>query len=154
MLDNIKNILYTGHSKTNKPHRERKNTMKIKGYVIDVKKSRHGAVEIERDLENLYKVVGCRYIDIVSRVIGKDRFDIVCDDEGLLFDHPIPSALDKNNGVMLVGNLFICEHDGEGNLISLTDEQIRAIRKNVMYRLATTENGESKMLPILCNIDY
>lgn len=100
---------------------------KLKGVLIKVDGTCE-VVEIVDTLDNLYNVCECSCIDIVSRRIGGKMFDIVLDDEGLLKDNPIVTAMRKDAKEMLVGNLFIVKNDGRGNLKSLSDEEIASVR--------------------------
>lgn len=90
------------------------------------------ACKIKNDLDTYYKMIQCNCIDIVERKIGGKVFDIVLDDEGLLKENPIPSMIEKNGRIMLVGNLLICHHDNNGNLTSLDKEDKDLIEKNII----------------------
>jgi len=84
------------------------------------------------DLEDYYKLIGCRVIDIVSRKIGKKWYDIIVDDEGLLKEDPIISAIDDYGRVMLVGSLIICGlADMEGELTDLSDNDVKYIKNRI-----------------------
>lgn len=100
--------------------------MRINGILIDVSSNPGKVKQVEIDNENLngfYDMLNCRCIDITTRKIGERRFDIVCDDEGLLKDEPVVSAVDKKKNPMLVGNLFICNHY-KGDLTSLSKDDV------------------------------
>lgn len=97
-------------------------------------------------LEDYYKLIGCRCIDIVTRRIGRKVYDIIIDDEGLLTDDPIISAIDDLGRVMLVGNLIICgTADAEGELRDLDLTDIKYIRKRV-HTLNTRKHRDLLML--------
>ena len=84
-------------------------------------------IDIPDELETFYKLIKCDTIDIVRRKIGGKEYHIICDDEGL-FDQPaIPSLINHNYGVDLVGNLIICNCDEQGELQSLTDVEAERI---------------------------
>lgn len=87
-------------------------------------------LDIEDNLDVFYELIGCRYIDIVHRKIGDKYFDVICDDEGTFKDKPVVSAVDTQFSTMLVGNLIISNNDGEGNLIDLSDEDIKQILRH------------------------
>lgn len=82
-------------------------------------------IDIEDNLDVFYELIGCRCIDIVQRKIGHKYFDVICDDEGALKEDCIVSAVDTQFCQMLVGNLIISNSDNEGNLIDLSDEDIK-----------------------------
>lgn len=107
--------------------------MKIKGFLVDVSDSpKAELVEVENDsLEQLHKILNCDCIDITVRSIGGNRFDIVCDDNGLFAENPTPSAVGTDCAVKLVGNLFICHHDYDGNLVSISDEDFKIIQAHI-----------------------
>ena len=97
-------------------------------------------------LEDYYKLIGCRCIDIVTRKIGRKVYDIICDDEGALTDDPLISAIDDIGRVMLVGNLIVCGlADDEGELTDLNPADIRYIKKRVQT-LDTRKHADLLML--------
>jgi hypothetical protein len=89
-------------------------------------------------LEDYYKYIGCRYIDIVRRTIGDLTVEIVCDDEATLQYDPKVSAIDVCGQACLYGNLLIA--GGEvinGNLTELTVGEIEYLKK-YLVKIATT----------------
>ena len=88
-------------------------------------------------------------MDIVTRKIGEKYFTIICDDEGLLKDSPIVSAVDKNAKAHLVGNLLICKTTNYGNLKSLTEDDVYYIA-DYLGRYYT----DKKAIPVLMEVDY
>ena len=105
---------------------------KIKAILVDVEKENVKVIEIERNLDTYYKLIGCQCIDIVTRSIGGKLYDIICDDEGLFYDKPKISAIDKHFQPMLVGNLIITGvANNAGNLTSLTDDDVEHVMKYV-----------------------
>lgn len=92
----------------------------LRGVLVDVENEKVSVVKIPDELDEFYKILGCSCIDIVNRKIGRKRFEIVCDDEGLLKDTPKISAIDNLGNVQLVGNLFIVGSEViDGNLTGL-----------------------------------
>ena len=87
-------------------------------------------IDIEDELNVFYELIGCRCIDIVQRKIGHKYFDVICDDEGALKEDCIVSAVDTQFRQMLVGNLIISKSDDEGNLIDLSDKDIKQILRH------------------------
>ena len=87
----------------------------LTGVLVDVVSKKVDIVHLDREheLDELYRVLNCDTIDIVVRSIGGKDFDIVCDDEGLFKDPVVVSAVSLADGSpALVGNLFICSHEG------------------------------------------
>ena len=104
---------------------------KIRGFLIDIEKSNPYVAEIDGSLDSLYAILNCSLFDVASRKIGDQYFDIYCDDEGLLKCNPQLSAMSSNHEPMLVGNLFIVKHDSEGGMISLNEDEIKLIKRNL-----------------------
>lgn len=102
-------------------------------------------IDIEDELEVFYELIGCRCIDIVQRKIGHKYFDVICDDEGALVEDPVVSAVDTQFRHMLVGNLIISKSDGEGNLIDLSDADI----KQILRHTKTYFTLDNKIYPAL-----
>lgn len=79
-------------------------------------------------LQDYYKHIGTDVVDIVSRRIGGEPFEIICDDEGLLKANPKISAIDDMGQPMLIGNLLIAGGvDNEGNLEPIQIEDIEYV---------------------------
>lgn len=87
--------------------------------------------DVERSLESYYKEIGCDIIDVTSRKIAGEWYDIICDDEGLLKSDPVISAVDQKGHPALVGGLIICRYDGEGDFTDLTDDDVERIQNNI-----------------------
>lgn len=129
--------------------------MKVLGILIDVSGERGHIkeVEIKDDLSGLYGILNCDTIDITQRAIDGRVFDIVCDDEGLLKENPKPTAVRTDGKIMLVGNLFICNHYKE-NLASLSKEDCKFIFDNVGIVSYKTPSNRMFTSPILLNVNY
>ena len=105
--------------------------MKKTMLLIDVLENEVREVQAET-LDDYYNLTKCDCIDIVQRRIGKKRYDIICDDEGLLKAGTKISAINNMGEPMLVGNLLIAGlADNKGELTSLTEEDIEYIKKRV-----------------------
>jgi len=109
---------------------------KINVVVIDTDEKTIYTDNIANRLEAFYGLLKCSTIDIVTRNFGGQLIDIICDDEGLLDPEkrqkPAIITTDKKGENVLeqiVGNCILCAHDEEGESISLTAEQIKAISK-------------------------
>lgn len=120
-------------------------------YLIDVINKQVKLVFAD-DLGEFYEYIQCRCIDIVRRKIGGREFEIIIDDEGLLVDKPIVSAVDKNLHEMLVGNLLIAGSEViEGELTGLKDEDIDHIRKHISFVL-NMKTGDT--YEVLTDVEY
>lgn len=73
------------------------------------------------DLATYYGIIGCRTIDIVQRKIGKQWFDIICDDWGLIKaqeNNELPTSIWPQSEC-LYGTLILAHHNNEGDLLSV-----------------------------------
>lgn len=102
--------------------------------------------EIKDDLDTFYDIIGCRCIDIPRRQIGGEYYDIICDDEGLLKDYPQVAIVDKSLQPMIVGTIIITKSDDEGELVSLSDEDIARIRGEVLQLIDLAKGRFSTVL--------
>ena len=118
------------------------------GILVDVKRDVIEPVAIEDKIEHYYRILNCDCIDITMRTIGGRAFDIVCDDEGLLKPNPMVSAFNEAGEPMLVGNLFLCHHEGE-NLTSVTEDDIKHVLKHIGIAMRGDE-----VYRCLGNVDY
>jgi len=122
----------------------------MKAILLDTVKKTTTVVN-PTDLQDYYKMIGCRCIDIVTRKIGRKVYDIVCDDEGTFVDDPLISAIDDFGNVMLVGSLIICGlADSEGELTDLTPADIQYIKK----RIQTLDTRKHRDLLMLTSCNY
>lgn len=101
--------------------------------------------------EKAKEMLGIETADIVTRKFKGYAFDILCDDEGLLVDKPIVSAVDKDGGVMLVGNLLLMHPrkiDEYGNdiLESVTDEEEFALVCSVKLYMDKEKNMRAVLI--------
>ena len=120
----------------------------MKGILVNPEKGAE-VLEFEDQLEWYYNHLDCNTIDIATRQVQGKYFDFVCDDEGLWAELPVPSACNSAGKSMLVGKIFICNHDGFGNQSSLTDEECSMI----MDHMATAMfNGG--LIHVLADVDY
>ena len=107
----------------------------LRGVLVDVKNETARVVEVQDDLDEFYKILNCDCIDITVRRIGgrcRKKFNIVCDDEGLLKDPQKISAIDNLGQPQLVGNLFIVGGEViDGELTSLTESEVAYILARV-----------------------
>ena len=102
----------------------------MKVYVIDAETGKHRVEDTDCSLEELYRLTHCSCIDIASRKIGGQWFDIVVDDEGLLKSNPIVTAATADLRPVLVGSLIVCRHDSDGNIAGLSNADIELLEAN------------------------
>lgn len=92
-----------------------------------------GKKTISNKLAGFYGALDCDTIYIISRRFGERYFDIVIDDEGLFKDKKQINAVSNDGHEILFGNIFICNHDEEGNSTSLTQEELDYLQKFFKY---------------------
>ena len=104
----------------------------MKMLLLDVEKRDVKMVEAN-GLDDYYRLIGCRTIDIVSRTIGDVKVEIIIDDEGALVNNPKISAIDIDGTPMLFGNLLVASGrvTEDGELTELTRVEIDEIMDNV-----------------------
>ena len=124
----------------------------MKYLLLDVKNREVKIVEAN-SLDDYYKIIGCRTIDIVSRTIGDIRVEIVIDDEGVLVNNPKVSAIDIDGTPMLYGNLLIASGrvTDDGELTELTEAEIDEIKDNVAM---ITTSVYKEPYPVSVEVDY
>lgn len=106
----------------------------MKTLFFDVKNCKFEIIETEKpDRQMFYDKIDCDLIDIAVRKIDGKEFNIVLDEEGVLKEYPIVSAIDGKYDPMLVGNLmfFSGKTTPDGELIGLTEEEIDHILRSV-----------------------
>ena len=102
-------------------------------------------------LDDYYRLLEVDTIDIVTRKINGKYYDIVCDDEALLKESPIPRVLDKEQKPMIFGNVIIAGvADSEGNMTDLSNEDIFQIMKN----LGTIVLTDGRRYTCLLDVEY
>ena len=105
------------------------------------------------ELDDYYRLIGCRCIDIVSRIIGDVKVEIVLDDEGALVDNPKVSAIDIDGTPMLCGNLLVASGrvTEDGELTELTRAEIDEIMDNIA---TITTSVYKEPYPVFVEMDY
>lgn len=115
----------------------------ITGILIDTTKPKTeiGKYELKQttkpnlNLQRIYDMLHCDCIDVVERKFGKHYYDIYCDDEGTFKENnPVSIAtFDKQTLVeQIVGTVFICKHDGEGGMQSLTPQECQEVLEIIL----------------------
>ena len=126
----------------------------VTGVLIDVKTGTASTVTIKDELNEYYKILDCKYIDIYGRKVGKCWYSIVCDDEGALREGATVSAIGLRGEIAFYGNLFILgKVQDDGELHSLTDEEHINLMKNISKEVVYS-NGEKEIRTMLFNVEY
>ena len=124
----------------------------MKMLLLDVKNRDVKMVEAN-DLDDYYRLIGCRTIDIVSRTIGDVKVEIILDDEGAIIDKPKVSAIDIDGTPMLFGNLLVASGrvTEDGELTELTRAEIDEIMDNIA---TITTSVYKEPYPVFVEMDY
>lgn len=124
----------------------------MKMLMIDVVKKNVRLVEANT-LDDYYRLIGCRTIDIVHAWIGDVEVNVVLDDEGLLVEKPKVSAIRIDGTKLFFGNLLIAggKVTEDGELTELTEEEIDEIMQNVA---TITTSVYTDPYPALVELDY
>lgn len=126
---------------------------KINVAVFDVTDGDLKPITINKSdgLDEYYHYLQCDTFDIVEREVDGVVFDIFCDDEGLLKDNPVVSAVDTALRPMLCGNLIFTHHDQFGDTTGITQEDFDLL-KNHLTLARDNHTGEVQL--VLWGIDY
>lgn len=126
----------------------------MKSLFFNAKENQFEIIEtMKPDLQLFYKKIECDCIDIAVRKIDGKAFNIILDNEGLLKEDPIVSAIDGNGDPMLVGNLmfFGGETTEDGELVGLTDAEIDHILRSVGVAVVYTDGFSHT---VIMNCEY
>ena len=124
----------------------------MKMLLLDVKNREVKMVEAN-GLDDYYRLIGCRCIDIVSRTIGDVKVEIVLDDEGAIIDKPKVSAIDIDGTPMLFGNLLVASGrvTEDGELTELTKAEVDEVMDNIA---TITTSVYKEPYPVFVEMDY
>ena len=125
---------------------------KITAYLIDPEAKTAKPVTITASLESYYSTLCCDLIDIVDRRIAGKRYTIIFDDEALLRDDPLISAIGDLGDPMLFGALLVVNSDRHtGTLLSLEPSDIDHIARHIHHH-GTRRHPEG--WPMLCQVSW
>lgn len=130
---------------------------KITGVLLDAENGTIGIATLDDDLHAFYAALHCDLIDITSRRIGDEYYNIICDDEGFFKEFPKLTAVDRNNGPMFVGSLFVVGPvDAEGNLESLSEGECQTILAHAINAVTHHPDDHNSIItwPVLTGVEY
>ena len=122
-MSTIKGVLITPNKEGTKP---REYTLELNSY------------------KDFYPLLECDTFEIVTRCFNGHWLDIYCDDEGLFKNNEVSVITTNSKGKIVeqvVGNAFVVSHDDDGETISLTDEEIKAVLSTVQVKLVLRSSG-------------
>ena len=120
--------------------------------LIDVKNKRFAKLNVKDDAAEWARLCNCKYVKQIHRNIGHKPFTIVYDEDGLLKQEQIPSALDINNEVALVGNLLIFDYSAGVNIEELSKDNARYVINNIANVAINSATG-TDIRPMLLNVN-
>lgn len=128
----------------------------MRALLLDVNTQEVKVVDVESDIHAWYKLLNCDLVEMPEYQIEGKYFTFICDEEGLLKNNPVISAVDSDNRPMLVGNVLICNSNYEnGDVVDLTDEDINLIQRHVKSRLLIDANtGNIKSIVVIEGVEY
>ena len=110
--------------------------------------------EIENTLETLQKIVG-GYIEVpaISTAFTENGIDMVINEEGKFIDglKPEIAILDYNTGRILdlvYGNCIFVSHDEEGEMVSLSKEQMEIVTDELDFIIGLTDKDRTKSFEV------
>jgi hypothetical protein len=93
------------------------------------------ACTVADDLHSWYDLLDCRLVEIHTIALGHAnarRLSVILDEEGTFTDDPRISAVDELGRPMFVGSLLLVgKPDSKGDLTSLTDADVKRIKRFV-----------------------
>ena len=124
----------------------------MKMLFLDVKNREVKTVEANT-LDDYYKIIGCRCVDIIHRRIGDVEVEIVLDDEGAIIENPKVSAISIDGTPILFGNLLVASGrvTDDGELTELTEAEVDEIKDNVA---TITTSVYKEPYPVFVEMDY
>lgn len=108
---------------------------------------------VRKELDAYYGLLGCSCIDIANWGVGDKRFDIICDDEALLKEGTVASALDRHGRPMLFGPIFVVKFDGAQDETDLTQGEQELVLSNVRNSVIIHDRGCS-LIKVLYDVCY
>ena len=93
---------------------------------------KEGFMEIEDSLEAKQKFVG----GYIEKTALTDRIDLICNEDGHRLNLT-PRVIFLENGkavnAIILGDCFVCRHDGRGNFVSIKKEDEKIIKEQLFY---------------------
>ena len=124
----------------------------MRAILLDVKNKRFTKVNVKDDAAEWARLCNCKYVEQIHCNIDHKPFTIICDEDGLLKSDQIPSALDVNNKVALVGNLLIFDYSAGINMKELSKDNARYVINNIANVAMHTPTG-TDIRPMLLNVN-
>lgn len=93
----------------------------------------YGPVSVKDDLDDLQQAVRADCIEIIGRRVGPEKrgYAIVCDEEGMLRGRDLTAVYTGIRAPALVGDLLILRMREDGDLDSLTEDDLGYIAQHI-----------------------
>lgn len=76
--------------------------------LVDADRNTIAKVIVQRgEKNNFAELINCDVFDIAEYTINGQKFDFICDDEGL-YSGKHATVIDRNNNPILIGSVLIC----------------------------------------------
>ena len=100
--------------------------------VYGFTEEKEGFMEIEDSLEAKQKFVG----GYIEKTALTDRIDLICNEDGHRLNLT-PRVIFLENGkainAIILGDCFVCRHDGKGNFVSIQKEDEQIIKERLFH---------------------
>lgn len=100
--------------------------------IYGFKKEKEGFMEIGDGLESMQMFVEGH----IEKTALTDRIDLICNEDGMRLGLE-PRVIFHENGkavnAIIVGDCFVCRHDGKGNFESIRKEDENLIKEQLFY---------------------
>ena len=120
----------------------------MKVLVIDTDILQPQIQETPGGLDEWKRLIKCSLITISYLQIAGKYYDIIGDDEALLKAGGKVTAIDTDKNPQLVGNLVICNYDGEGGEAGLTEDDIKHIMQNIVVLTEDKAENPQKWIAV------
>lgn len=105
----------------------------MNAFLIDATDQVTKIVDIDfDDSDKIRELLGFKCLEYVRRKVEHIEYLFICDENGLLKENQIASAVNDRNEVMFVGNLLITREETVGSYVPLTSADISIIRRNLV----------------------
>ena len=105
----------------------------MNAFLIDATDQVTKIVDIDfDDSDKIREILGFKCLEYVRRKVEHIEYLFICDENGLLKENQIASAVNDRNEVMFVGNLLITREETVGSYVPLTSADISIIRRNLV----------------------
>lgn len=104
------------------------NKGKLRSLILKVSDGTFAVKYVDNTLDAIHRVLGYDYFTVSHVTVEGKRYVVLCDDDGLLKEEPIPSVISSRGAIRLVGNLmFLSENEDGSEFVSLGAKDVLSI---------------------------